>query len=94
LRAPCFSQAYDTGLGLFKNPVHLNNKSVEDSRLTGWGQCEIILSELRPGKRLLQNLINLARNPQLGGRIAFVEDYGEQLAQYLVHGVDKLYRTT
>jgi starch phosphorylase len=41
-----------------------------------------------PGKRLLQNLINLARNPQLGGRIAFVEDYGEQLAQYLVHGVD------
>ncbi|SDT94261.1 alpha-glucan family phosphorylase [Desulfobacula phenolica] len=41
-----------------------------------------------PGKRLLQNLINLARDPQLGGRIAFVEDYGEQLAQYLVHGVD------
>ena len=41
-----------------------------------------------PGKRLLQNLVNLARDPQLGGRIAFVEDYGEQLAQYLVHGVD------
>ena len=41
-----------------------------------------------PGKRVLQDLINLARNPQLGGRIAFVEDYGEQLAQYLVHGVD------
>jgi starch phosphorylase len=41
-----------------------------------------------PGKRLLQSLINLARNPQLGGRVAFVEDYGEQLAQYLVHGVD------
>ena len=41
-----------------------------------------------PGKRLLQELINLARDPQLGGRVAFVEDYGEQLAQYLVHGVD------
>jgi starch phosphorylase len=41
-----------------------------------------------PGKKVLQDLINLARNPQLGGRIAFVEDYGEQLAQYLVHGVD------
>ncbi len=41
-----------------------------------------------PGKRLLQDLINLARDPQLGGRVAFVEDYGEQLAQYLVHGVD------
>jgi starch phosphorylase len=24
----------------------------------------------------------------MGGRIAFVEDYGEQLAQYMVHGVD------
>ena len=37
---------------------------------------------------IFQDLINLARDPQLGGRIAFVEDYGEQLAQYLVHGVD------
>jgi len=36
----------------------------------------------------LQDLVNLARDPRLGGRIAFVEDYGEQLAQYLVHGVD------
>jgi starch phosphorylase len=41
-----------------------------------------------PGKRILQDLINLARDPQFEGRIAFVEDYGEQLAQYLVHGVD------
>ncbi len=41
-----------------------------------------------PGKRFIQELINLARNPELGARIAFVEDYGEQLAQYLVHGVD------
>jgi starch phosphorylase len=40
------------------------------------------------GKQLLQQLVNLARDPALGGRIAFVEDYGEQLAQYLVHGVD------
>ncbi|MFH1155283.1 MAG: alpha-glucan family phosphorylase [Pseudomonadota bacterium] len=41
-----------------------------------------------PGKIILQNLINLARDPRTGGRVAFVEDYGEQLAQYLVHGVD------
>ncbi|MBN1625347.1 MAG: alpha-glucan family phosphorylase [Deltaproteobacteria bacterium] len=41
-----------------------------------------------PGKRILQAIINLARDSQLGGRIAFVEDYGEQLAQYMVHGVD------
>ena len=58
-----------------------------------WRPVQIIFSGKAhpaddPGKRLLQNLINLARDPQLGGRIAFVEDYGEQLAQYLVHGVD------
>jgi len=41
-----------------------------------------------PGKRILQRIINAAREPEFGGRIAFVEDYGEQFAQYLVHGVD------
>lgn len=41
-----------------------------------------------PGKRILQRVFNAARDPEMAGRIAFVEDYGEQLAQYLVHGVD------
>lgn len=41
-----------------------------------------------PGKLILQEIINAAKNPIFGGRIAFVEDYDEQLAQYLVHGVD------
>ncbi|MDY7038889.1 MAG: alpha-glucan family phosphorylase, partial [Thermodesulfobacteriota bacterium] len=41
-----------------------------------------------PGKQILQRIYNAARDPEMGGRIAFVEDYGEQLAQYLVHGVD------
>ncbi len=41
-----------------------------------------------PGKRILQRIFNFARNPEMGGRVAFVEDYGEQMAQYLVHGVD------
>jgi len=36
----------------------------------------------------LQRIFNTARNPEMGGRIAFLEDYGEQYAQYLVHGVD------
>lgn len=40
------------------------------------------------GKRLLQEIFNIAKDPSFGGRIAFVEDYDEQLAQYLVHGVD------
>ncbi|HOT07801.1 MAG: Carbohydrate phosphorylase [Methanosaeta sp. PtaB.Bin039] len=39
-------------------------------------------------KGLLQQVFDASRNPQFGGRIAFVEDYDEQLAQYLVHGVD------
>jgi len=41
-----------------------------------------------PGKRILQRIYNFARDPEMGGRIAFLENYGEQYAQYLVHGVD------
>ena len=58
-----------------------------------WRPIQIIFSGKAhpaddPGKLLLQNLIKLSRDPRVGGRVAFVEDYGEQLAQYLVHGVD------
>jgi starch phosphorylase len=41
-----------------------------------------------PGKRILQRVFNMACNPDMGGRIAFLEDYGEQYGQYMVHGVD------
>lgn len=41
-----------------------------------------------PGKRILQRIFNAARDPEMGGRIGFLEDYGEQYAQYMVHGVD------
>ncbi len=40
------------------------------------------------GKRILQRIFNFAHDPSMGGRIAFVEDYDEQLAQYMTHGVD------
>lgn len=40
------------------------------------------------GKRILQRVFRTAHDPAMGGRIAFVEDYGEQFAQYMVHGVD------
>jgi starch phosphorylase len=40
------------------------------------------------GKQLIQTIFNAAKEPSNGGRIAFVEDYDEELAQYLVHGVD------
>ena len=39
-------------------------------------------------KQLLQQVFNVAKDQAFGGRIAFVEDYDELLAQYLVHGVD------
>jgi starch phosphorylase len=41
-----------------------------------------------PGKMILQKIVNIANDPEFAGRVAFVEDYGEQFAQYLVHGVD------
>jgi glycogen phosphorylase len=40
------------------------------------------------GKRILQRIFNFAHDPEMGGRIALVENYDEQLAQYMVHGVD------
>jgi starch phosphorylase len=40
------------------------------------------------GKRLIQKIFRLAQDPGFAGRIAFVEDYDQQLAEYMVHGVD------
>ncbi|NLE43268.1 MAG: glycosyltransferase family 1 protein [Chloroflexi bacterium] len=40
------------------------------------------------GKRLLQQVYNVAKDPAMGGRIAFIEDYDMQVARYLVQGVD------
>jgi starch phosphorylase len=40
------------------------------------------------GKRLIQKVFRLAQDPEFGGRIAFVENYDQQLAEYMVHGVD------
>jgi len=40
------------------------------------------------GKRLIQQVYNIAKDPAIGGRIAFIEDYDMQVARYLVQGVD------
>ncbi len=58
-----------------------------------WRPVQIIFSgkahpEDNLGKQVLQRVFRTACEPDMGGRIAFVEDYGEQLAQYMVHGVD------
>ncbi len=41
-----------------------------------------------PGKKILQHIFKIAQDPRFRGRIAFVEDYGEEVAKYLVRGVD------
>jgi starch phosphorylase len=40
------------------------------------------------GKRLIQHIYNAAKDPAMGGRIAFIDDYDLQVARYLVQGVD------
>jgi starch phosphorylase len=40
------------------------------------------------GKRLIQKVFHLAQDPEFAGRIAFVENHDQQLAEYMVHGVD------
>lgn len=41
-----------------------------------------------PGKSLIQHIYNLAKHNQMGGRIAFIEDYDMHMARYLTQGVD------
>jgi starch phosphorylase len=40
------------------------------------------------GKRLIQRITRLAREPRFLGRIAFIEDYDINVARHLVEGVD------
>ncbi len=40
------------------------------------------------GKKILQHIFKTAQDSRFCGRIAFVEDYGENVAKYLIHGVD------
>jgi starch phosphorylase len=58
-----------------------------------WNPVQIIFAgKAHPaddaGKRILQRVFQYAKDPEMGGRIAFVENYDEMFAQYLVHGVD------
>ncbi|MFN2105906.1 MAG: alpha-glucan family phosphorylase [Candidatus Promineifilaceae bacterium] len=41
-----------------------------------------------PGKALIQEIYNMAKHNQIGGRIAFVEDYDMHSARYFTQGVD------
>jgi starch phosphorylase len=41
-----------------------------------------------PGKSLIRDIVQFSRDPELSGRVVFVEDYGMQVARELVGGVD------
>ena len=41
-----------------------------------------------PGKRLLQQIAELMRNPRFGDKFVFIEDYDINVGRYLVQGVD------
>src|SRR5205823_11753688 len=41
-----------------------------------------------PGKRLLQQVARLTRDPRFAGRIVFIEDYDINVGRHLVQGVD------
>ena len=40
------------------------------------------------GKLLIQQVCNIARDPEFMGRVVYVEDYDLHIARYLAHGVD------
>jgi starch phosphorylase len=41
-----------------------------------------------PGKRVLQQIAEMMRNPEFGNKFVFVEDYDINVGRYLVQGVD------
>jgi len=41
-----------------------------------------------PGKTLIREIVQFSRDPQLAGKIVFVENYGADVAEELVQGVD------
>ena len=46
------------------------------------------------GKRLIQQIVELARDRRFAGRLAFIEDYDMNVARHLVQGVDVWLNTT
>nr|MDP9115208.1 alpha-glucan family phosphorylase [Acidobacteriota bacterium] len=41
-----------------------------------------------PGKTLIREIVQLSRDPELSGKVVFVEDYGIEVASEMVQGVD------
>ena len=79
----------------YKRPTLLLQDMARLARIVNdpWRPVQIIFAgkahqDDQQSKLLLQQVFSAAKDQSFGGRIAFVEDYDELLAQYLVHGVD------
>jgi len=80
--------AYKRSALIFQNPERLRKILVHSRR-----PVQIVFSgKAHPadnaGKQLIQQIFSAAKDPTFAGRVAFVEDYDEELAQYMVHGAD------
>jgi len=80
--------SYKRATLLLRNPERLRNILTDPQR-----PVQIIFAgkahpDDQQSKLLLQQVFNAAADKSFEGRIAFVEDYDQYLAQYLVHGVD------
>lgn len=87
----CFARRFAS----YKRPTLLLQDMERLKRILNdkWRPVQIIFAgkahqDDQHSKQLLQQVFGAARDQAFGGRIAFVEDYDELLAQYLVHGVD------
>jgi len=80
--------SYKRATLLLRNPDRLRNILTDPQR-----PVQIIFAgkahpDDQQSKLLLQQVFCAAADKRFEGRIAFVEDYDQYLAQYLVHGVD------
>ena len=79
---------YKRALLAFRDLARLKN-ILQDS----WRPVQIVFAGKAhpaddPGRGLIHNLYEAARDSGMGGHIAFVEDYDILVAKYLYHGVD------
>jgi glycogen phosphorylase len=79
---------YKRALLIFRDMERLK-KILQDS----WCPVQIVFAgkahpDDAPGRTLIHDIYEIARDYQIGGHIAFVEDYDILLAKHLYHGVD------
>jgi starch phosphorylase len=95
LDSPVLTLGFARRFASYKRPTLLlqDMERLKEILTDTWRPVQIIFAgkahqDDQQSKQLLQQVFNAAHDSSFGGRIAFVEDYDELLAQYLVHGVD------